>query len=47
MKKKIAALLLTALLPFLLASCGEAGGKTPKPAPDLTGEWKQAGNPAN
>ena len=46
MKKKIAALLLTALLPFLLASCGEAE-KTPKPVPDLTGEWKQAGNPAN
>ena len=47
MKKKFAALLLTALLPFLLASCGEAGGRTPKPVPDLTGEWKQAGNPSN
>ena len=47
MKKKLAALLLALLLPAMLASCGEAGGREPKPAPDLTGEWKQAGNPVN
>lgn len=47
MKQKIAALLLAALLPVLLASCGEGRGKEPKPAPDLVGEWKQAGNPVN
>lgn len=47
MKKKFAVLILAALLPLTLASCGDGGGKEPKPAPDLTGEWKQTGNPSN
>lgn len=52
MKQKIAALLLAALLLAALllaalAACGERDDGASRPAPDLTGEWKQVRAPSN